>query len=140
MIREILCLAVTNNTSHRHSKSSSYKSYKGLLYLSRTTRSVAVSALLLRILSKFWIFCSSSDGSHFPFRMEAVRPRTRGLPEHPSNSCIQRERERVSTTTILSMLSTPTKTQPHLHYLTVGVVSDGQVTIIKNHQVDFRQL
>lgn len=30
--------------------------------------------------------------------------------------------------------------QSHLHYLTVGVVCDGQVTIIKNHQVDFRQL
>lgn len=32
------------------------------------------------------------------------------------------------------------KQQTHLHYLTVRMVGDGQVTIIKNHQVDFRQL
>lgn len=51
---------------------------------------MAVSALLLRILSRFWIFCSSSDGSHFPFRMEAVRPRIRGVQEQPSNSCTHR--------------------------------------------------
>lgn len=69
-------------------KVSNARSYKA--YLSRTTRSVAVSALLLRILSRFWIFCSSSDGSHFPFRMEAVRPRIRGVQEQPSNSCTHR--------------------------------------------------
>lgn len=28
---------------------------------------------------------------------------------------------------------------PHLHYLTVRMVSNSQVTIIKHHQVDFRQ-
>lgn len=49
-------------------------------HLSSTTRSVAVSALLLRIFSRFWIFSSRSDGSHLPFRMEAVRPRIRGEP------------------------------------------------------------
>lgn len=64
--------------------------YTGFLYLSRTTRSVAVSALLFRMFSRFWIFCSSSDGSHFPFRIEAVRPRMRGLHELPSNSCRER--------------------------------------------------
>lgn len=49
-------------------------------HLSSTTRSVAVSALHLRIFSRFWIFSSRSDGSHLPFRMDAVRPRIRGQP------------------------------------------------------------
>lgn len=70
-----------------------------MLYLSRTTRSVAVSALLFRILSRFWIFSCSSDGSHFPFRIEAVRPRIRGLHEQPSNCCTEIE----TTATLLTV-------------------------------------
>ena len=69
-----------SNGAHEHVLMSRYT------YRSRTTRSVAVSALLLRMRSRFWIFCSSSDGSHLPFRMEAVRPRIRGLHGQPSHS------------------------------------------------------
>jgi len=56
-------------------------------YLSSTTRSVAVSALLCKIFSRFWIFSSRSQGSHLPFKMEAVRPKMRGQPGEPSQIC-----------------------------------------------------
>lgn len=60
------------------------------VYLSNTTRSVAVSALLFRISSSLWIFSSRSEGSHFPFRMEAVRPRIRGHVWQLSQICAWR--------------------------------------------------
>lgn len=67
-----------------------------LQYLSSTTRSVAVSALLFKVSSRFWILCSSSDGSHLPLRMEAVSPRIRGLLGLSSNSCKQAVKSRMS--------------------------------------------
>lgn len=49
-------------------------------------------------------------------------------------------RQRVNTTVSgKSEDSSAPRAAPHLHYLTVRVVSNGQVTIIKHHQVDFRQ-
>lgn len=55
-------------------------------YLSKTTKSVAVSALLFKIFSSFWIFSSNSAGSHFPFKMEAVNPKIRGQDGQLSQS------------------------------------------------------
>ena len=68
-----------NPKLHLKKFSSRKEPYNNVIpYRSKTTRSVAVSALLFKILSRFRIFCSSSLGSHFPFRMEAVSPRIRG--------------------------------------------------------------
>lgn len=72
--------------------------------------------------------------------MEAVRPKMRGLLVMPSKyyRCGRRHRVHAILYHKAEDISTA-KAPPHLHYLTVGMVSNGQVTIIKHHQADFRQ-